>query len=245
MGVDSAERAAQKIARLAGEGLDVRSFWRECNAAVAPVVPHYLHPCWFTLDPATLLITSHHDPAVPQLPGDYLAHEYSAEEVLPMSRVARSASGVATIHDATEGDPARSVGWRNFVQPFGGEQQLLVALRTRRREVWGMLAMYREPDRPRFSDDEMRWLASLSGAFAAGARRGRRAARPAYPRAAAPGGGTAGAIDEPGHGIDARSTAGRGELARPRRASARGRVGVEPCDARRPRSGRHARDRAG
>jgi hypothetical protein len=34
-------------------------FWREAGDAIAGVVPHYLAPCWFTLDPASLLVTSH------------------------------------------------------------------------------------------------------------------------------------------------------------------------------------------
>jgi hypothetical protein len=28
---------------------------------VSPAVPHYKAPCWFTLDPASLLVTSHYD----------------------------------------------------------------------------------------------------------------------------------------------------------------------------------------
>jgi len=53
------QRARDKIARLAGEGLDLVSFWRESTDAVASVVPHYMGPCWYTLDPASLLVTSH------------------------------------------------------------------------------------------------------------------------------------------------------------------------------------------
>jgi hypothetical protein len=48
-----------KIARLAGESSDLATLWRDCTEVVSTVVPYYWTPCWFTLDPASLLITSH------------------------------------------------------------------------------------------------------------------------------------------------------------------------------------------
>ena len=65
MSVYSRERAYDRIAALAGEGLDLVSLWRESAEIIQPVVPHYLAPCWFTLDPASLLITSHFNEYMP------------------------------------------------------------------------------------------------------------------------------------------------------------------------------------
>ena len=45
-------RARDTIVRLAGQGLDLPTFWRESSAALARVVPHDMTPCWFTFDPA-------------------------------------------------------------------------------------------------------------------------------------------------------------------------------------------------
>jgi DNA-binding CsgD family transcriptional regulator len=166
------ERARERIERLAGQGLDLPTLWREATVALAPAVPHYHAPCWFTLDPATLLVTSHYDPGIPELPAAWLAHQYFEEDVHKLADVARSERGISTLHEATEGDPGRSPGWNAFVRPFGGEQELLLALRTRTGEVWGMLGLYREPGRPRFDSDEMHFLQSVAPALAAGARRG-------------------------------------------------------------------------
>ena len=166
------QRAADRIGQLARRGLDVAAFWRECNEVLTTAVPHYLAPCWYTFDPVSLLITSHYDPVIPEISAEFLGHEYRDDDVLKMSSVARSASGVATIHEATGGDPGRSPGWRSFVQPYGGDQQLMLALRGKPGEAWGLLALYRAVGQPEFDRDEVAFLASVAGPLAEGARRG-------------------------------------------------------------------------
>jgi DNA-binding CsgD family transcriptional regulator len=165
-------RAASRIEELARRGLDVPAFWRECNEALATAVPHYLSPCWFTFDPVSLLITSHYDPVIPEISGEFLAHEYRYDDVLKMADVARLRSGVATIHEATGGDPSRSAGWRAFVQPYGGDQQVMVALRSKPGQAWGLLALYREAGQPQFDRDEISFLTAVAASLAEGARRG-------------------------------------------------------------------------
>jgi DNA-binding CsgD family transcriptional regulator len=172
MTADGRDRAAGQIRQLARRGLDVATFWRECGAVLATAVPHYLAPCWFTFDPASLLITSHYDPVIPEISAEFLAHEYHDDDVLKMADVARSGAGVGTIHEATRGDPSRSLGWRNFVQPYGGHQQLMVALRSKPSEAWGLLALYREASQPEFSRNDIDFLAAVAGPLAEGARRG-------------------------------------------------------------------------
>jgi DNA-binding CsgD family transcriptional regulator/GAF domain-containing protein len=167
------ERARERLARLAGQGLDLVSFWCEARDVLAAAVPHYLTPCWFTLDPASLLVTSHYDHGLlPQLPPEWLVHEYSEDDFHKLADVARSARGLSTLHEATGGDPSRSPGWTRYVRPYGGDQELLVALRTRAGEAWGVLGLYREPGRPRFDADELGFLREVAPALAAGARRG-------------------------------------------------------------------------
>src|ERR1700733_1186197 len=140
------ERAVDRIARAASKGLDVVGFWEEAREALGSAVPHYLTPCWYTLDPASLLTTSHYDHGlIPDLPPDWLPHEDRAEDVLTLAGVARSETGVGTLHEATGGNPSESPGWERFVQPYGGDQQLLLALRTPSGQGWGGLALSREP----------------------------------------------------------------------------------------------------
>src|SRR5687767_3979373 len=149
-----AARAKETIIRLASQGLDLPAFWKASSQALAKVVPHYYEPCWFTLDPNSLLVTSHYQPGLPELPAEWLVHEYYRDDAHKMADVARSARGISTLHEATGGDPRRSPGWELYMQPYGAEQEVLVALRTRAGDPWGMLGLYRETGQPLFSPDE-------------------------------------------------------------------------------------------
>jgi DNA-binding CsgD family transcriptional regulator len=166
------ERASERIGELAGRGLDLVTFWCESRDILSSVVPYYLAPCWFTLDPASLLATSHYDHGlIPELPPDWLAHEYYEDDFLKMADVARSERGISTLHEATGGEPSRSRAWHEHVYPYGAEQELLVALRTQAGEAWGMLGLYREPGQPLFDRDELDFLRAVSPSLAEGARR--------------------------------------------------------------------------
>jgi DNA-binding CsgD family transcriptional regulator len=172
VGLYAKERARERIVRLAGQGLDLVTFWRESSEAVAAVVPHYMSPCWYTLDPASLLATSHYQAEIPELPPEWLAHEYYEDDFHKMADVARSERGVSTLHEATGGDPSRSHAWNAYLRPYGADQELLVALRTQAGEAWGMLGLYREPDEPQFDADELDFLRAVSPYLAEGAQRG-------------------------------------------------------------------------
>ncbi len=166
------ERARDTIVRLAGQGLDLPTFWRETSTVLARVVPHYMTSCWFTFDPTSLLVTSHFQVDVPELPPEWLAHEYYEDDVYKMADIARSERGYTTLHEATGGDPSRSPGYNLYMRPFGAEQELLVALRTRTGDAWGMLGLYREQGQPLFAADELRFLRDMAPYLAEGARRG-------------------------------------------------------------------------
>ncbi len=166
------QRARRRIAEIATRGRDLVTLWREATEVIAPVVPHYMTPCWFTLDPASLLATSHYEQGLPEIPPEWLMHEYAVDDVHKMDAVARSAAGVSTLHEATGGDPSSSIGWTLYMQPYGADQELLVALRTAGGDTWGMLGLYREPGRPPFSDREIAFLRAVAPDLADGARRG-------------------------------------------------------------------------
>ena len=91
MGWYAKERAAERVARLVGQSLDVVTFWQESREALTAAVPHHLAPCWFTFDPASLLVTSHYDhDLIPELPPEWLGHEYYEDDFHKMADVARS-----------------------------------------------------------------------------------------------------------------------------------------------------------
>jgi DNA-binding CsgD family transcriptional regulator len=173
VGVYAKERAAERIAQAAREGLDLVGFWDVAREAVSNAVDHYMAPCWFTLDPVSLLVTSHYDhDEIPELPPEWLAHEYYEDDFHKLADVARSEHGASTVHEATGGDPSRSHAWREYVRAYGAEQELLLAMRTTAGEAWGMLGLYREPGQPMFDRDELDFLRAVAPDLAEGARRG-------------------------------------------------------------------------
>jgi DNA-binding CsgD family transcriptional regulator len=167
---DAKTRALDKVVRLAAEPRSLVSFWQECSDAIADAVPYYSTPCWYTVDPASLLITSHWNPYMPALPPEWLAQEYYGDDVNKVADVARSPSGMSTLHEATGGDPSNSPRWQTNIE-LGGDQELIAALRTGRGEAWGALGLYREPGAPVFDENEKRWLAAVVPHLADGARR--------------------------------------------------------------------------
>jgi DNA-binding CsgD family transcriptional regulator len=167
---DLHQRSVDKIARLAGEPRDLAAFWRECTDVVAAVVPHYWTPCWYTLDPASLLATSHFHYGMTEFPAEWLAHEYYGDDVNQMADVATSATGISTLHEATDGDPSASQRW-HFNQGMGSDQEMIARLRAASGEVWGMLGLYREPGQPMFNAADKQFVRAASAHLAEGARR--------------------------------------------------------------------------
>jgi DNA-binding CsgD family transcriptional regulator len=170
MRTDAKQRARDKIARLAGCGLDLVSFWRASTEALASAVPYSQAPCWFTLDPASLLVTSHFDEGVPELPPQWALHEYYQDDVNKLADIARSQRGISTLDEATGGKPASSPRW-HFNMTLGGDQELIAALRTPSGEVWGALGLYREPGQPLFDAQELSLIQAVAPSLAEGARR--------------------------------------------------------------------------
>lgn len=163
-------RAGSEIARLAGRQLDLVSFWREASDVLSHAVPHFLSPCWYTVDPASLLITSHFQEGLPEFPEEWLTAEYFADDVHKLTDVGRSADGVSTLHDATGGDPSTSPRWRANME-YGADQEMIAALRTRSGEVWGAVGLYREQGRPLFDAAELGFVRAVAPHLAEGARR--------------------------------------------------------------------------
>ena len=165
-------RARDTIVRLAGQGLDLPTFWRESSAALARVVPHDMTPCWFTFDPARCWSPATIRPKCWRCRASGSSTSTTTTMFTRWQTSPRSESGVSTLHEATGGDLSRSPGYNLYMRPFGVEQELLVALRTRTGDAWGMLGLYREQGQPLFDADELRFLRDIAPYLAEGARRG-------------------------------------------------------------------------
>lgn len=159
-----------RIAALVRQPTDLVSLWRTATGVIAKVVPHYSKPCWYTVDPASLLITSHVQEGLAQFPAEWLAGEYYNEDVIQINDVLRSTSGLSTLHEAAGGDPSATKRWQRNMM-MGGDQELLIRLRSKSGPVWGVLGLYREPDRPLFSESEKAFLKAVAPHLADGARR--------------------------------------------------------------------------
>jgi DNA-binding CsgD family transcriptional regulator len=170
MSPDTWRRAVDKIARLAGEPKDLASYWLECTAVIGTVVPHYWTPCWYTLDPASLLITSHFHDGLAEFPAAWLANEYYSQDVNKLAGIAMSSSGISTLHEATGGDPSSSPRWHANLA-MGGDQEMIARLRTASGVVWGMLGLYREPGRAMFGAADKQFVQAVAPHLAEGARR--------------------------------------------------------------------------
>jgi DNA-binding CsgD family transcriptional regulator len=170
MGVIANERAQDRIAELSRRGYDLVTFWQECTEVLEAAVPHYDKPCWYTLDPASLLITSHYHAGLPEYPLKMLRHEYYGDDVNQISKVVRLEAGVSTLHEATGGDPSSSPSW-HMNMAMGGDQEMIAALRTGG-AVWGAVGLYRAPGERMFDSEEKTFLRAIGPDLATGARTG-------------------------------------------------------------------------
>ena len=163
-------RVIDKLDSVAGSGLDLVTLWRETEPLLAEVVPHFAAACFFTVDPSSLLTTSHFQEGLPEIPAEWLGREYAEGDYNSMREVLQSATGVGTLHDATGGRPELSRKFHEEMQPFGCDQELLVALHTRDGEAWGLVGLYRETGRPDFSAQDIALARRVAPGLAAGAR---------------------------------------------------------------------------
>lgn len=179
--MDRVDRVVERIRRIVVRRPDVVTLWREVTPILVSEVPHFEAPCFFTVDPECRIVTSHFQEGLPEIPGEWLAREYADDDFNSMTSVLESPGGIGTLHDATEGRPERSVKYHVEMQPFGCEQELVVALRTPDRASWGSIGLYREEGRPLFSELEQQLLVAAAPVLANGVRHGLLAAQAREP----------------------------------------------------------------
>lgn len=145
------------------------TFLDEVSGRLRRVVPH-VGAFWSAVDPVTSLAVS---PArVENISAEscvpWWESEFLVEDVLAFTDVARTTRGVATLHGATDGHPARSHRYGTVNVPNGFDDELRAVLRAGG-STWGMLVLYRSSDDPVFSPAEQDFVAdvgeALGGAF--------------------------------------------------------------------------------
>jgi DNA-binding CsgD family transcriptional regulator len=160
----------QRFVRLLHRGLGLDAFFDAADRALAGVL-RFDSACWLSLDPATLLPTSHF---TRELGSDHLlelaANEYLDEDVTKFAELARAARPVGVLSQATGGDLERSPRHVKVLAPHGyGDGDELRAVFLDGGSAWGCVALHRR--RGRFQDREASLVADVGGLIGQGIRR--------------------------------------------------------------------------
>jgi DNA-binding CsgD family transcriptional regulator len=129
--------------------------------------------CGLTTDPATGHPTGgYHDEGLPQQHLPRLIEIESAAEadVIALRNLASEVVATRTLGSATDGDPARSVRYRDVLEPAGIAHEVRTVFRGDGGS-WGAAVFMRGPDEDDFSPAEVELLASVSRVVAEGIRR--------------------------------------------------------------------------
>lgn len=170
MGASELASTERDVAWLCRGGMDKDAFCRAVGDRLGPAV-QFDGSCWHTIDPATLLITSHLTENIPDVSFPSLArNEYVADDVNTFASLARGRRRVGTLHGATAGRPERSLRHSAMLEPRGLDAELRASF-VSRASCWGSLILVRETGRPDFAREERDLLARLSTRIAEGLRR--------------------------------------------------------------------------
>lgn len=164
---DRTRRVREEVASLARAELD----WVRFASAVSDVLSTAVgfdRCCWHTVDPGTVLLTGSVNRGV-DCSGLWLAeHEYVIEDVNKWWFLARSGRRAGATSLATHGDLSRSARHRSQ-EAYGIGDELRGSF-VADGNYWGAAGFLRDSDRPWFTEDDVRFLASLSETIASGLR---------------------------------------------------------------------------
>lgn len=161
---DRLGRARGELERVAHAGLDAETLFRRAADVIGAVIP-FDGGCWHTLDPATLLITSHWT----NLSGDgfpmVLENEYRQHDTGKFATLAGRALPAAVLTEADARSSPRYLAYR--ARGWGSELRSSFDLDG---DTWGCVMLLRGRDLPEFTDDDARVIASLARPLAYGLR---------------------------------------------------------------------------
>lgn len=161
--------------RLVAAGVDDQTFRERADRVVRPALGLDV-VAWSTTDPATGLLTSCHVVGVPydaDRERSVFRYEYEedGEVGARYTDLARADVPAAVLSLTTAGNPAASARYRELLEPLGIVDELRVAL-VAGGVLWGTLTAYRQGDRGRFTERELRAAAAAGPTLALGLRRG-------------------------------------------------------------------------
>jgi DNA-binding CsgD family transcriptional regulator len=170
----------ERVAALADAGVDADD---ACRAAIAELrrAVGFTRWCWPLTDPDTAVAMSGTGELDfwPSLPRLIELEEHG--DVTSKPRLATSARASVSLSAATRGDLARSIRWRECLQPYGIGDELMTVCRDRY-GCWGSVELMRDDDDPPFATDDVRFLNGLAPALGELVRRALRRGWQAAPR---------------------------------------------------------------
>ena len=175
----SLERLTDEIAILGTRGLSRHEYFAELAPRLRRVIDSDA-TCWHTLDPQTRLLTSDQSAELVER-GIFTADtvhaagervirsEYVVEDENTFAQLATRRVPVATLEQATRGNPKRSVRYRELLEPSDIPHELRAAFAIRGR-VWGAVHIARRAASGAFSQRDIDALARIVGPIAQGIR---------------------------------------------------------------------------
>jgi DNA-binding CsgD family transcriptional regulator len=160
----------RQFTRLVHRDLQLDAFFETANRALDRLVP-FDSSCWLSLDPATLLPTSHF---THEVSADHLlalaANEFLEDDVNKFAVLAHRPQPVGILSQATGGDLRRSLRFVQILAPEGYQDgDELRATFVDHDAVWGCVAVHRRHGV--FEQREAALVAGVGGYLAEGIRR--------------------------------------------------------------------------
>jgi DNA-binding CsgD family transcriptional regulator len=171
MNSDRRERTKRALVRLGHRGLALTAFAHEATDVLRGLI-NFDGCCWLTLDPATLLPTSHIGikSMSPEGVARLAYNEYGEEDANKLADLARRRPPAAAFRLAVGSGAEKSPRFLNILQPHGFDDELRAAL-VDSTGCWGGMAMYRRTGCASFVDDEAEALGGVSEVLTMGLRR--------------------------------------------------------------------------
>jgi DNA-binding CsgD family transcriptional regulator len=166
----SAERVRRDILRLCHVGLDSRTLRTETIKRLRSVIP--IDVSFFaTADPATLLFTGAVvDEVLARVTPEFLENEFLHDDVNKFTWLARNATPVGGLDQATRREMAHSPRYRDILAPLGLGDELRAALITGG-TCWGFVCLHRDQSGLPFTTAEAAFLSRLTPHIAEGLRK--------------------------------------------------------------------------
>ena len=171
MGTAELERRHEELVSLCHRGFDVAHLFGELDRMLQKVTGHDA-VCWMTFDPATALPTSHiaRDSIPPEDVPRLAQNEYEEMDFNKFEFLRHQERPAGILGLATEGDPQRSIRYRELLKPNGFEHELRTTF-VAGGSAWGGMALYRSDGREDYADEQAEFAARAGTCVAEGIRK--------------------------------------------------------------------------